>query len=154
MQSVGVWVLAVVLLILFAPVGVQRLRARMWRADRNTVPGAHAPRHFPEVWFQVTPPRRASADRVTGALTIDPAARTAVLTLQEGPLPITEITDVSIGGRGSDFIATWVEVHCRVGVKPTVAYFNDGRWLAWAPVITGSNLRMADAFAALVPPPP
>ncbi|MFA5883093.1 MAG: hypothetical protein WDA60_04515 [Acidimicrobiia bacterium] len=146
----GIWAVVVVLGIVFAPVGVQRLRARLWRADRAATRAALAPVHFPQVWFQAEPPRRlATNERVTGELTVDAASGSAVLTVAEGALPITEITGVSIGGRGSDFVGTWVEVHCRVGVKATVAYFNDARWLAWAPVLTGSNLHMADAFAAL-----
>jgi len=147
----GIGVVVVVLAILFTPVGVQRLRARAWRPGRATTATSLGPVHFPQVWFQAEAPRRIGRnERVTGALAIDPTARTAVLTVVEGPLPITEITDVSIGGRGGDFVGTWVEVHCRVGAKSTVAYFNDCRWLAWAPVLTGSNLRMADAFAALM----
>ena len=146
----GIWAVAVVLGIVFTPVGVQRLRARLWRADRGARRAAFAPAHFPQVWFQAEPPRRMRAnERVTGDLRIDPRAGSAVLTVTEGALPITEITAVSIGGRGSDFVGSWVEVHCRVGVKATVAYFNDARWLAWAPVLTGSNFHMADAFAAL-----
>jgi len=147
----GIGVAVVVLAILFTPVGVQRLRARAWRPARGAATLATAPVHFPQVWFQAEAPRRVGRnERVTGELTIDPAARTAVLTVAEGPLPITEVTDVSIGGRGGDFVGTWVEVHCRVGAKTTVAYFNDCRWLAWAPVVTGSNLRIGDAFATLV----
>jgi len=152
--AVGLGVVVVVLAILFTPVGVQRLRARAWRPGRAVRDAPVGPVDFPLVWFQAEAPRRVGRnERVTGALTIDTAAGTAVLTVDEGPLPITEITDVSIGGRGGDFIATWVEVHGRVGAKTTVAYFNDCRWLAWAPVLTGSNLRLADAFAALVEDP-
>jgi len=147
---VGIGVVVVVLAVLFTPVGVQRLRARMWRPERAATVALTGPVEFPQVWFQAEAPRRVGRnERVTGALTIDPTAGTATLTVAEGPLPITEVTEVSIGGRGGDFVATWVEVHCRVGAKTTVAYFNDCRWLAWAPVLTGSNLRMADAFAAL-----
>lgn len=149
----GIGAVVVVLAILFTPVGVQRVRARMWRPARSAGPSSARPVRFPQVWFQVEAPRRVGRnERVTGELTIDPAAGTAELLVAEGPLAITEVTDVSIGGRGGDFVGTWVEVHCRVGAKTTVAYFNDCRWLAWAPVLTGSNLRMADAFAALRSP--
>jgi hypothetical protein len=144
-------VLVVVLVIFFTPIGIQRLRARAWHPTRHAGMGPPRQVDFPRVWFQAEAPRRMGRnERVTGALAIDPAAGTAVLTVAEGALPMTEVTAVSIGGRGGDFVGTWVEVRCRVGAKTTVAYFNDCRWLAWAPVLTGSNLRMADAFAALM----
>lgn len=146
----GYAVVVVVLVVFFTPIGIQRLRARAWHPARDAGIVQSGPVDFPRVWFQAEAPRRVGRnERVTGALTIDAAAGTAMLTITEGALPITEVTAVSIGGRGSDFVGTWVEVHCRVGAKTTVAYFNDCRWLAWAPVLTGSNLRMADAFAAL-----
>lgn len=149
--AMGFAVLVVVLALFFAPIGIQRLRARAWHPARALATVPSGPVSFPRVWFQAEAPRRVGRnERVTGALVIDPAARTAVLTVAEGPLPITEVTEVSIGGRGGDFVGTWVEVRCRVGAKATVAYFNDCRGLAWAPVLTGSNLRMADAFAALM----
>ena len=146
-------VVVVVLIVFFTPIGIQRLRARAWRPARDAGIVRPGPVDFPRVWFQAEAPRRVGRhERATGALTIDAAAGTAVLTVDEGPLPITEVTEVSIGGRGRDFVGTWVEVHCRVGAKSTVAYFNDCRWLAWAPLLTGTNLRMADAFAALMSP--
>ncbi len=142
--------LVVVLAVVFLPVGIQRLRAHAWRPDRAAAEAPSGPVIFPRVWFQAEAPRRVGRnERVAGMLMIDADAGKAVLTVAEGPLPISDVSDVSIGGRGGDFVGTWVEVRCRVGAKTTVAYFNDCRWLAWAPVLTGSNLRMADAFAAL-----
>jgi hypothetical protein len=95
---------------------------------------------------------RAYRDRQTGDLVVDPVQGHALFEPKRGdPTVLTRISAVQMGGRGSDFVNTWIEVHAEVAGAPKVAFLTDGAWLGWRPLLTGSNTRIVRSLAQLVP---
>lgn len=66
---------------------------------------------------------------------------------------LVDISDVRMGGRGTDFVNTWVEVRMGDAAPRPLLYLNDGGWFGRRALLTGSNVRIASAVAGLVQPP-
>lgn len=156
--AVGVVLL---LLPIFTLVAVQRQTARRWHegvgaASAGASPSGDPASRFHNVWFQTTTPRaamRAYRDRQNGDLIVDPVQGHARFEPKGGgpTIALTKIADVRMGGRGSDFVNTWIEVHAMVDAQPKVVFVTDGAWLGWRPLLTRSNLRIVRSLDRLVP---
>jgi hypothetical protein len=148
---------AVVVAVLFALVAMQRHRTRAWRAGAGESsqgdPPGDGPTRFQKVWFQMTPPRaslRAYKDRKMGDLIVDPTQGAAFFqAVGDDVVVLARISDVRIGGHGTDFINTWIEVHAEVSPETRVVYLTDGAWLGWRPLLSRSNTRIVRALAQL-----
>jgi hypothetical protein len=145
--------------LLFALVAVQRLRARGWRQPQEAASqpdlAASEPlgQRFQKVWFQTTPPRaalRAYKDRQMGDLYVDGGKRQALFAVVgRDAVVLTRISDVQLGGRGGDFVNTWIEVHGEIAGESCVVFLTDGAWLGWRPLLTRSNVRIVRSLAHL-----
>lgn len=146
--------LIVVVVALCIVVAVQRLRARRWTSQALDG-SAHDVETFGEVWLQTTTPRssmRGDRERQSGELSVDPRSHRALFRIDTGEVvQLANLTDVSAGRRGRDAINTWIEVHAELDGAPSVVYLNDGGWFGWRPLVTGSNRRLAQSLAALLP---
>jgi hypothetical protein len=147
-------ILVVVVALLCVVVALQRVRARGW-TSQATDAGTRDAETFTGIWLQTTPPRaamRAYRDRRSGALTVDPVSHHAQFRADTGDVVrLDAVTDVRAGRRGSDFVNTWIEVHAQLGGGPSIVYLNDGGWLGWRPLLTGSNRKLAQSLASLLP---
>jgi len=100
----------------------------------------------------LTPPRASfsQSGRQTGTLSVDLSSGTATFTSRAGSMLVLRgIHRVGMGGRGTDFVSTWIEV--RSASEPSTVSFNDGRRLGWRALLTGSNSRIAGALVACAP---
>jgi hypothetical protein len=144
--------------VLFALVGLRRRGARNWERTQNVLhEGDDQAARYGRVWFQRVPPRssmRAYKDRRTCTLSTDPVHRVAAFEFKTGEREVLDhLLDVNMGGRGSDFVNTWIEIHYGDTSDPKVAYVNDGGWFGWRPLLTGSNVRIARSLTGLMREP-
>ena len=146
----GIVIAVVVVGLLFALVALRRGQAARWdtaNADLQTS-------SFRKVWLQTSPPRASMSafrDRVSGALVVDPSRRVAVLTGREGQaITIKDVIAVRKNTKGSDFVNTWIEVHCGDRTRGTIVYLHDGAWFGWRALLTGSNHRIVGALRGLI----
>ena len=148
----------VVLGLVFLLVTWRRYVASRWRPDAARAIAPTGAPYCARVWVQKELPRRsmrAARDRVTGELSVDGATRAATFRVRDGQeVRFSDVQDVQLGARGSDFVNTWVEVHCDVDGQAMVVYVNDAKWLGWRPLLTGANVRLADALAQIRGPEP
>jgi hypothetical protein len=153
------WVVLLVgIALLTVGVTTQRALARRWRPRDKRSTTRPSEQSFRHVWFLDKQPGFFAApgltDRGTGRLVVDAAnARATFGSKGRSPIIIENITSVSIGGRGTDFLRTWVEVRFDADLDEQVIFISDGRYLGWAPMLTGSNLRIASALSALIDSP-
>ena len=47
-------------------------------------------------------------------------------------------------------MSAWITVIYGDSDEPTRVYINDGGWLGWRPILTRSNLRIANALLTLL----
>jgi hypothetical protein len=109
-----------------------------------------AERHFEEVWFQHELPKAsigAMSQRRVGVLTISDGR--AEFRSGDYVETIAKIDELVIGRRGSDFVNRWIEIHYDAQGVATIAYLKDGRWRGWRPLLTRSNMDIAEALRAL-----
>jgi hypothetical protein len=107
---------------------------------------------FEKVWLQSAPPRaalRAYRDRSTGTLTV--SHDSAEFVSDATSLRIDQVVNVSIGRRGTDFFNSWVEVRYLNGDEARTVFINDGGWLGWRPLLTGSNRRILHVLQGIAP---
>jgi hypothetical protein len=137
--------------LLFALVTWRRRAITRWAPDPARVGGAPGVPWCAPVWVQKEEPRwtRGGA-RVTGQLCVDATARVATFRVPDGQqVQFTKARSVTVGARGSDFVNTWVEVDCNVDGRRMVVYLNDAKWLGWRALLTGANIRLADALTQI-----
>jgi hypothetical protein len=150
---VAIIVTLVVLGLVFGLVTWRRRATARWRPESARPVGEPGVPWCAKVWVQKEQPRRSmrANDRVTGQLCVDDAARVATFRVPDGQeVQLTNVRAVTVGASGSDFVNTWVEVHCDVNRQTMVVYLNDARWLGWRPILTGANARLADAMSMLM----
>jgi hypothetical protein len=148
-----VWFPLGIIVVFLALVGLHRLLASRWRTSQSAGRGT-SPTAFTTIWLLTTPPRSslfAHRDRSVGALSIDRERLQAQFTARRGDdVVLAGIQGVDMGGRGTDFANIYVRAHCSHDRSPPVVYLNDGRWMGWRPMLTGSNFRLARALAAII----
>ena len=137
---------------------LRRYGAKRWSDEARTRAADPAGQTFRRVWLQRTPPRAAMGayrDRLTGTLTTDPIAGHASFVAKDGSTSkLSDIRQVDMGRRGTDFVNTWIEVRYGDDAAPSAVWMNDGRWLGWAALLTHTNRRIADALSILRRPDP
>ena len=132
---------------------LRRYGAKRWAVEKRTQAPDPAGQTFWRVWLQRTPPRAAMGayrDRLTGTLSTDPIAGEATFVAKDGSTSkLSDIRQVDMGRRGTDFVNTWIEVRYGDDGAPSAVWMNDGRWLGWGALLTDTNRRMADALSIL-----
>jgi hypothetical protein len=127
-------------------------------ADSSTAPDGRALR-FDSVWLLLKRPRPnidPSSFMAPGALSIDGQRATfepseARLSWPSDQAPNKHLTmDRVVGVRrkryGWGVVPRLVEVTYESPHGNAVAYFNDGAWKGWRPLLSGSNRRMVEAI--------
>ena len=146
----GIVVAVVVVALVSALVALRRSQAARW----DTADASLQTSSFRKVWLRTSPPRAslsAYRDRVSGALVVDPSRRVAVLTGGEGQsITIKDVIAVRKTTKGSDFVNTWIEVHCGDRARGTIVFVHDGAWFGWRALLTGSNHRLVSALRSLI----
>jgi hypothetical protein len=159
LPSVGLLVVAAVVYGgLFAFVGYRRRLAARWVPSDTGFTGGRF--QIDRVWSTSTPPRRslvAWRQWGTGVLQVEGSPPTARIMVFKGSdvgevVDIDPVTEVTMGKRGNDLVNTWIEVRFGEPGRSRTLYLNDGAWLGWRPMLTSSNIRMADALAATIRP--
>jgi hypothetical protein len=155
---VVILVTLVLFVVVFVVITLRRRATARWRPDPTRHVGERGVPWCTKTWVQKEQPRRSmrgSSDRVTGQLCVDTVARVATFRVPDGQeVQFANVRSVTVGASGSDFVNTWVEVHCDVNGQTMAVYLNDARWLGWRPLLTGANTRLADALVQIRGPEP
>ncbi len=152
MAEVTLFVVLVAVFAVFAVlIAMNRRRGRSWSqpdGDATTVRT-----EFPDVWYSPELPKASlftSGKRRSGHLTVLPDHKKLVFESPSAATEFTDVTGVSVGPRGTDFVNNWVEVSAVVDGTPTSGYLMDGRKLGWAAMFGPGTAELADSVARLV----
>jgi hypothetical protein len=85
----------------------------------------------------------------SGRSAIQPQGTAEFESRRVGKVVLSDVREVSVGRRGSDIINKWVEVSASLDGAPGRVYLNDGGWLGWRALLSGSNEPIVEALAAL-----
>jgi len=154
--AVVICVIAIAIPLVLGMVGW--IRAAVWnRRNQTGTRSATAAPWVGPVWLMDKPPRigfRAMTEKARGTLRVTPSSGIAAFEGTSGEtLVLARLAHVEMGRRGSDIVNTWIEVSTLDDGTPTTLFLNDGAWLGWRSLVTGSNMRLATALASLANPP-
>lgn len=93
---------------------------------------------YRSVWYRWSPKRPWTpfAPQDVGTLLVTPRYLEYSSRRRSVRIPIADISRVSLGRQGSDWINKWVKVEYG---RDKVAYFADGRFLGWRGIMGGTR---------------
>jgi hypothetical protein len=112
----------------------------VWRVMRRSRPNLNPPRFFRVGTLTVTSAELKFHSQDSRGL-LWPIPRD-----ERSDIRITNVSAVQLRRYGWGLVPRFIAIEFESDDARQVAYFNDGRWLGWRPLLTGSNRRMDRAI--------